>query len=207
MKHFVGALQNQFDKHPGSYKYQDPRYTMCFIKDCDLQPTKFTFCVRYNSMIVRTVTDLQLTCCIVWMPMNIFWNEYCFPMKQHFMCLEWSINITFDFGAPNNYMPYVNSNGAVKRWTCGADCFTIASLDLFFSLGKDCDLKYLLRYAWDLCIPTTARPSTKCPFHWALTVRESLNNSFPQRWIGRDGPIAWPPRSPDLTPLDFFFWG
>ncbi|GFS63633.1 uncharacterized protein TNCV_1961891 [Trichonephila clavipes] len=26
-------------------------------------------------------------------------------------------------------------------------------------------------------------------------------------WIGRDGPIAWPPRSPDLTPLEFFLWG
>ena len=22
-------------------------------------------------------------------------------------------------------------------------------------------------------------------------------------WIGRGGTIAWPPRSPDLTPLDF----
>jgi hypothetical protein len=27
------------------------------------------------------------------------------------------------------------------------------------------------------------------------------------RWIGRGALIAWPPRSPDLTPLDFFFWG
>jgi hypothetical protein len=27
------------------------------------------------------------------------------------------------------------------------------------------------------------------------------------RWIGRGGPIAWPLRSPDLTPLDFFLWG
>ena len=26
------------------------------------------------------------------------------------------------------------------------------------------------------------------------------------RWIGRGGPIPWPPRSPDLTPLDFFVW-
>ncbi|GBN61748.1 hypothetical protein AVEN_25533-1 [Araneus ventricosus] len=24
---------------------------------------------------------------------------------------------------------------------------------------------------------------------------------------GRGFPIAWPPRSPDLTPLDYFFWG
>ena len=30
---------------------------------------------------------------------------------------------------------------------------------------------------------------------------------FPNRWIGRDGPISWPPRSPDVTPLDFFLWG
>ncbi|KYN06954.1 hypothetical protein ALC62_02077, partial [Cyphomyrmex costatus] len=27
------------------------------------------------------------------------------------------------------------------------------------------------------------------------------------RWIGRRGAIEWPPRSPDLTPLDFFLWG
>jgi hypothetical protein len=26
-------------------------------------------------------------------------------------------------------------------------------------------------------------------------------------WIGRAGPIAWPPRSPDLTSLDCFLWG
>jgi hypothetical protein len=25
-------------------------------------------------------------------------------------------------------------------------------------------------------------------------------------WIGRGGPTAWPPMSPDLTPLDFL-WG
>jgi hypothetical protein len=44
------------------------------------------------------------------------------------------------------------------------------------------------------------------PPHCGLTVRESLNQTFPNRWIGRDGPIPWPPRSPDITTLDFFFW-
>jgi hypothetical protein len=24
---------------------------------------------------------------------------------------------------------------------------------------------------------------------------------------GRGGPISWPPRSPDLTPPDFYLWG
>ena len=35
---------------------------------------------------------------------------------------------------------------------------------------------------------------------------------MPDRWIGRSGRdnrvlMLWPPRSPDLTPCDFFLWG
>ena len=44
------------------------------------------------------------------------------------------------------------------------------------------------------------------PAHFTLLVCQWLDN-FPIRWIGRGGPIAWPVRSPDLTPLDFFLWG
>jgi transposase len=45
------------------------------------------------------------------------------------------------------------------------------------------------------------------PAHFSKTVRSWLNDKFPDRWIGRGGPISWAPRSPDLTPLDFFLWG
>ncbi|CAF1680033.1 unnamed protein product, partial [Adineta ricciae] len=45
------------------------------------------------------------------------------------------------------------------------------------------------------------------PPHFAVDVRQYLDHQFPQRWIGRGGPIRWAPRSPDLTPLDFFLWG
>ena len=34
-----------------------------------------------------------------------------------------------------------------------------------------------------------------------------LDATFANRWIGRDGPTPWPPRSPDITPVDFFLWG
>ena len=37
------------------------------------------------------------------------------------------------------------------------------------------------------------------PPHYTRHVREFLNESFPNRWLGRGGPVAWPPRSPDLT--------
>ena len=45
------------------------------------------------------------------------------------------------------------------------------------------------------------------PPHFAIPVRQYLNQKLGNRWIGRGGPVAWPPRSPDLTPCDFFLWG
>ncbi|KAJ4452056.1 hypothetical protein ANN_03572 [Periplaneta americana] len=44
-----------------------------------------------------------------------------------------------------------------------------------------------------------------------LDVREYLNHELPNRWIGRVGAddqalFLWPPRSPDLTPCDFYLW-
>ena len=45
------------------------------------------------------------------------------------------------------------------------------------------------------------------PPHFSCFVTDVLNERFPDAWIGRDGPIPWPPRSPDLSPLDFCLWG
>lgn len=46
-----------------------------------------------------------------------------------------------------------------------------------------------------------------CPAHFSRISREALDRDYTDRWIGRGGPVAWPARSPDLTPLDFFLWG
>lgn len=45
------------------------------------------------------------------------------------------------------------------------------------------------------------------PCHNAMIVRHLLDRVFPGKWIGRGSQRTWPPRSPDLTPMDFFFWG
>lgn len=42
--------------------------------------------------------------------------------------------------------------------------------------------------------------------HTARIVKNYLDERY-ERWIGTNGPMRWPPRSPDLTPLDFFLWG
>lgn len=45
------------------------------------------------------------------------------------------------------------------------------------------------------------------PAHFDGGARNVLNRRFGEKWIGRGGPQIWPPRSPDLNPIDFFVWG
>ena len=52
------------------------------------------------------------------------------------------------------------------------------------------------------------------PCHYLRKVRNFLNETLPHRWIGRAVSndqhlltVLWPPRSPDLTPCDFFSYG
>jgi hypothetical protein len=73
-------------------------------------------------------------------------------------------------------------------------------------------LELLMEKLWpqisqDPNLPEAMFQQDGAPGHFALTVRNWLNSHFPGKWIGRGGPIGWAPRSPDLTPLDFFLWG
>lgn len=43
------------------------------------------------------------------------------------------------------------------------------------------------------------------PAHRSRDVVQWLDENIPE-WIGFNGEMKWPPRSPDLTPLDFFVW-
>ncbi|GFW63169.1 uncharacterized protein TNCV_581091 [Trichonephila clavipes] len=45
----------------------------------------------------------------------------------------------------------------------------------------------------------------KC--HTARATIDLLRDTFSDRLISRFGPVNWPPRPCDLTPLDYFLWG
>jgi hypothetical protein len=45
------------------------------------------------------------------------------------------------------------------------------------------------------------------PAHFSIQVRNHLNDAYPGRWKGRGSPVAWPARSSDRNPSDFFVWG
>ncbi|KDR11792.1 hypothetical protein L798_14171 [Zootermopsis nevadensis] len=42
------------------------------------------------------------------------------------------------------------------------------------------------------------------PAHFILTVMQFMKSHYPGRWIRRNGPVYWPPLSPDITSADFF---
>ncbi|GFX29870.1 transposable element Tc3 transposase [Trichonephila clavipes] len=43
--------------------------------------------------------------------------------------------------------------------------------------------------------------------HTARATIDLLKDTFDDHLISRFGPVNWPPRSCDLTPLDYFLWG
>ena len=78
------------------------------------------------------------------------------------------------------------------------------------SITADVYLDLLTEYVAPQLIdfqPTIIFQQDGAPPHWELHIHEFLNETFPKRWIGKDGPISWPPNSPDITSLDFFLWG
>lgn len=42
---------------------------------------------------------------------------------------------------------------------------------------------------------------------WSPGIRNFLGETFPNRWIGRDGPVPWPPRSTYIKSLDLLLRG
>lgn len=68
------------------------------------------------------------------------------------------------------------------------------------------DLPHLLNNV-PIELPNIWLQQDGAPPHNAEIVRNYLNRTFGERWIGTNAVVRWPARSPDLTPLDFFLWG
>jgi hypothetical protein len=58
----------------------------------------------------------------------------------------------------------------------------------------------------NMCPVTVERIHDGALAYFSRAVPYVLNNSYLDRWIGRGGPTAGPPRSPDLNPLQFYQW-
>ena len=120
--------------------------------------------------------------------------------QEKAQCVSWFIETKSDTQVQRNFRTKYGkvppARSSIREWH---KKFMDTGSVLHKGLGDlEHQKKTLKVCVWHLPDPNGAPP------HWGLVVREFLDQTFPNRWIGRDGPIAWPPRSPDLTPLDFF---
>lgn len=123
----------------------------------------------------------------------------------------------YRYWATQNPHVYVASHTqyrqSVNVW---AGIFKDTILGPFFIDGTLTGEKYLDLLITDVC-PALAELAEDdevvwfqqdgAPAHYHADVRNFLNHTFVNSWIGRGGPVEWPARSPDLSPNDFFLWG
>lgn len=109
---------------------------------------------------------------------------------------------------PHAVIEYQRDSPKLNVWCCLMKTGVIGPF--FFqerTVTGDTYLDMLRNYAVPQLPPETVFQQDGAPPHYANHVRSFLDGMFPDRWIGRGGPTPWPPRSPDMTPLDFFLWG
>lgn len=159
--------------------------------------------------------DRRMQHCEVWLQKfaeepqvinRIMWSDEAeFRMNGHLNkhnCCYWGYN------NPKVQIPVLNDRRGVHVW-CGISSNGLVGPYFFDGTVNGVAYLTLLREfaAPHLTMPGLHFQQDGAPPHYALIVREWLNTNLPGRWIGRRGPYEWPPRSPDLTPCDFFLWG
>lgn len=112
---------------------------------------------------------------------------------------------------PHFHQEHTRDSEKVNVW-CALSCNRL--IGPFFFAEKNINGTIFLDMLENFAIPQFENEQPNmilqldgAPPHWRQFVRDCLDEHFPHRWIGRDGPIPWPPRSPDITPCDFFVWG
>lgn len=165
---------------------QDFAERLAFCQWAIQRPELCTHVMFSDEATFKNTGELNRHNCHYWSDVNPHW--YRTVDHQH----QWKLNVWC--GILNGYLigPYFfNEN---------VDGFNFLELlrDHLPALLEDVDLDTRQRMWIQL---------DGAPPHFALIVRDFLNQTYPNRWIGRGGPIAWPARSPDLTSPDFYLWG
>jgi hypothetical protein len=115
------------------------------------------------------------------------------------------IAITWGFGVPRIRIMLLNTSGQPKRPR--VDRVNFQSHYRALCLFRINSYKGNVMPQVEHLQPTAIFQQNGAPPHWGRIVRDYLDATFPNSWPDRDGPLAWPPRSADITPLDLFLWG
>lgn len=165
------------------------------LSDCD-----FDRRAEFSSMMLEKLTaDPRLIDHILWTDESLF--HLAGTVSRH-------NDVRWGRENPHAQVQVLNSHQGVMVW-CGVTSTGIVGPHFFDGPVNATTYLHLL----DSVVWPYARykkltfQHDGAPAHYAAPVRAWLDRKFPERWIGRRGPMEWPPRSPDLTVCDYFLWG
>lgn len=122
-----------------------------------------------------------------WSQQNPHW------LRQHKHQVRWSVNVWCGILGDRIIGPYFfEGNLDSKKYTQEILSIVVDNFACDLSLND-------LRKVWF--------QHDGAPPHFSTSAKRWLDRHFSGQWIGRGGAMFWPPRSPDLSPLDFFLWG
>ncbi|GFV36667.1 DUF4817 domain-containing protein [Trichonephila clavipes] len=126
--------------------------------------------------------------CRIWSEANpqVYVETPLHPEKQTVWCALWAGGIIG---------PYFFKNHEGHNVTVNGDRYRAMITDFFIPELNNHDVQEL----WFL------QDGATC--HTARATIDLLKDTFGDHLISRFGPVNWPPRSCDLTPLDYFLWG
>lgn len=166
---------------------------------------RLTFCQRMNEMLV---IDPQLISKILWMDEAQFTRAGVFNSKNQHQWMDNNPKAAWESSYQHEF--------SVNMWAGVFNNKLIGPIEIPHRLDAQAYLEFLnnlinLEFFENISLEqlrTMWIQHDGAPAHYSIRVREYLNEEYPQRWIGRGSPtLAWPARSPDLTPLDFYVWG
>ncbi|GFT79843.1 transposable element Tc3 transposase [Trichonephila clavipes] len=126
--------------------------------------------------------------CRIWSEANpqVYVETPLHPEKLTVWCALWAGGIIG---------PYFLKNGEGHNVTVNGDRYRAMITNFFIPELNNHDVQEL----W------FQQDGATC--HTARATIDLLKDTFGDRLISRFGPVNWPPRSCDLTPLDYFLWG
>lgn len=185
------------------HKYRPYKYSLTQNLHQDDNIRRIQFCEWF---IIKSQDDPDIYRKIIWSDESKFTKNGLFNRHNVHYWTDENLNVN----RSRNHQVYWSFN----MW-CGIKDNIIIG-PVFYRQNLDSDL-YLNIIETDLTLFIDNLPLNQyretyfqqdgAPAHNTQRVSLALYQLFDDRWIGNNGPILWPARSPDLTPLDFFFWG
>ncbi|KAL6417600.1 hypothetical protein ACFW04_012632 [Cataglyphis niger] len=174
-RHLVHRTLRQNGLHP--YHFQ--RVQQLLPRD---QEPRINFCVRFLAQCWR---DDSFPDRILWTDEGTLQNPR--AIRQHALQYRWMINIWAGIIANRIIGPYF----LPPRLT--GEVYTNFLEHQLPELLEDSSPRKTTIFQHDGALA-----------HFSRQARNILNAYYPNKWMGRDGPIIWPARLPDLNVLDYF---